>query len=116
MEAEYNALSVAMKSVLPLLELLKTVAKGAGVSDEQVPVENLFRNKHLFRNYKRWILVKPTQLLQYLADSLFFSCVIYIKIYSSLLRTLGPVDFFWLNPRGPKTMVFFTIAENGFIS
>ena len=36
MEAEYNALSAAMKSVLPLLELLKTVAKGAGVSDEQV--------------------------------------------------------------------------------
>jgi Reverse transcriptase (RNA-dependent DNA polymerase) len=36
MEAEYNALSAAMKSVLPLLELLKTVAKGSGVSDEHV--------------------------------------------------------------------------------
>ena len=35
MEAEYTALSVAMKSVLPLLELLKTVARGVGMTEDQ---------------------------------------------------------------------------------
>ena len=35
MEAEYNALSTAMKSVIPLLELLKAVGKGVGMSEEQ---------------------------------------------------------------------------------
>ena len=35
MEAEYTALSVAMKSVLPLLDLLKTVARGVGMTEDQ---------------------------------------------------------------------------------
>ena len=35
MEAEYNVLSTAMKSVIPLLELLKAVGKGVGMSEEQ---------------------------------------------------------------------------------
>ena len=35
MEAEYNALSTAMKSVIPLLELLRAVGKGVGMSEEQ---------------------------------------------------------------------------------
>ena len=35
MEAEYNALSTAMESVIPLLELLKAVGKGVGMSEEQ---------------------------------------------------------------------------------
>ena len=35
MEAEYNALSTAMKSVIPLLELLRVVGKGMGMSEEQ---------------------------------------------------------------------------------
>ena len=35
MEAEYNALSTAMKSVIPLLELLRVVGKGVGMSEEQ---------------------------------------------------------------------------------
>ena len=36
MEAEYNALSMAMKSVLPLLELLRVVGKQVGLSEEQL--------------------------------------------------------------------------------
>ena len=35
MEPEYNALSTTMKSVIPLLELLKAVGKGVGMSEEQ---------------------------------------------------------------------------------
>ena len=35
MEAEYNALSTAMKSVIPILELLRAVGKGVGMSEEQ---------------------------------------------------------------------------------
>ena len=35
MEAEYNALSTTMKSVIPLLELLKAVGQGVGMSEEQ---------------------------------------------------------------------------------
>jgi hypothetical protein len=36
MEAEYNALSTAMKSVLPLLELFKAVGKQVGLDENQV--------------------------------------------------------------------------------
>ena len=35
MEAEYNALSTAMKLVIPLLELLRTVGRGVAMSEEQ---------------------------------------------------------------------------------
>ena len=34
-EAEYNTLSTAMKLVIPLLELLRAVGKGVGMSEEQ---------------------------------------------------------------------------------
>ena len=35
MEAKYNAVSIAMKLVLPLLTILKVVGAGVGMSDEQ---------------------------------------------------------------------------------
>ena len=35
MEAEYNARSTAMKSVIPILELLRAMGKGVGMSEEQ---------------------------------------------------------------------------------
>ena len=36
MDAEYNALSMAMKSVLPLLELLRIIGKQVGLNEEQL--------------------------------------------------------------------------------
>ena len=36
MEAEYNALSLAMKSVIPLQDLLRTIGKGIGMTNEQL--------------------------------------------------------------------------------
>ena len=36
MEAVYNALSLAMKSVIPLQDLLCIIGKGVGMTDEQL--------------------------------------------------------------------------------
>ena len=36
MEAEYNALSLAMKSVIPLQDLLRIIGKGVGMTNEQL--------------------------------------------------------------------------------